>query len=389
MLKGHVDTIPRYLIAGWALDTDIPNLPVDVVIFVDRQEYGRVTANLPRKDLRELGTFGDGNHGFRYTFDPPLSILRSHDVAVCFALNNEPLTRGRFRIPAESDLADERLQPVLITTAGQPGFLGLMRSLALDSGIVAADSHAYGVRLLSYYAHALDVLVMPGMGKRIPSTFTDEASNWILGTNPYHSPLFETAFPRPRLLSGFFQRRSKAIIGTAFKSVVTEFYATVAAHQGKAEANLFAEQCDLFGVTPAFARLAFGRVREIVLLQDPRDAYCGYRALWSTSATQAMTILRSVCQRTIERHQDNQGDTLFLRCEDLLLRPETALTEVAAFLSINRAITVGPDIATDPAREGINRWRSELDATEMTLFGQQFDEYLRLFGYDVAAITDT
>lgn len=387
MLKGHVDVIPRYSIAGWALDTDIPNSPVDVVIFVEHQEYGRVTANLPRKDLRELGSFGDGNHGFRYTFDPPVSILRSHEVAVCFALNNEPLTRGRFRISAESDLTDERLQPVLITTAGQPGFLGLMGSLALDSGIVAADGRGYGVRLLSYYAHALDVLVMPGTGKLIPSTPTDEESNWILSTNPYHSPLFDKVFPRPGLLSEFFQHRSKAIIGTALKSVVTEFYASVAAHQGKMGAKLFAEQCDLFGVTPAFARLAFGRVREIVLVQDPRDAYCGYRTLWYASATQAMATLRSVCRRTIERHQENQGDTLFLRCEDLLLRPEMALTEVAAFLSIKRAITVAPDIARDPARDGINRWPNDLDPGEITLCGEQFDEYLRLFGY-VTEITD-
>jgi hypothetical protein len=388
MLRGHMDVITRYAIGGWAADSDLPQTSVDVVIFVDRREHGRVEASLPRPDLRELGTYGDGNHGFRYTFDPPLSILQSYDVVVCFALNNEPLPYGRFRIPAESLLVDQRLQPVLITTSDQPGFIGLMHSLTRDRSIVVADGRDHGVRLLSYYAQALDVLAMPSVGKPIAAMSEHDVNRRILGTNPYHSPLFETVFPRPRMLSEFFQQRSKAIVGTAFKSVVTEFYATVAAHQGKAEATLFAEPCDLFGMTPAFTRLAFSRVREIVLVQDPRDAYCGYRTLWFTSATQAMATLRIVCQRIIERFQDNQGDTLFLRCEDLLLRPETALRDVAGFLSINRPITVAPDIAADPDKSGINRWRDDLDEEETALFDLQFGEYLRLFRYEVASSAD-
>jgi hypothetical protein len=375
----------RYSIGGWAADTDLPDTPIDVIVFVDQQEHGRVTANLPRKDLRELGTYGDGSHGFRYVFDPPLSILRSYDITVCFARNNELVSRGHFRIPAETDLTDDRLQPLLITTSGQPGFIGLMRSLAEDPAIIAVDDQAYGVRLLSYYAHALDVLVMPSPGKSVAAAPIDDASDRLLGTNPYHSPLFETVLPRSHLIPEFFQNRSKSIIGSAFKSVVSEFYATVAAHKGKPRAKLFAEQCDLFGVAEAFGRLAFGLVREIVLVQDPRDAYCGYRSLWFTSPEQALATLRGVCQRTIERRRDNQGDTFFLRCEDLLLRPEAALNDIAAFLSINRTIAVAPEISTDPAKAGINRWRQDCDSEEKALLEQQFGEYLRSFGYDVAA----
>jgi hypothetical protein len=310
-------------------------------------------------------------------------------VAVCFALTNEPLPLGLCLIPSDTGLTDGRLQPILITTSGQPGFLGLMRSLANDSDIIAADSRAYSVRLLSYYAHALDVLAMPSPGKIIPATLTDDVTGRFIGTNPYHSPLFESIFPRPRLLSEFFQQRSKDLICAAFTSVVSEFYATIALHHGKAEARLFAEQCDLFEATGPFARLAFRQIREIVLLQDPRDAYCGYRSLWSTSAAEAMATLQSVCRQTIDRHQNNQGDTLFLRCEDLLLRPEATLQTVAEFLSIHHPIAVAPEIAMDPAGRTIDRWRGEFDAAETALFETEFGEYLRLFGYDTTVSADT
>jgi hypothetical protein len=35
--------------------------------------------------LRQLGIYGDGAHGFTYSFDRPLSLLRSYDIVARYA----------------------------------------------------------------------------------------------------------------------------------------------------------------------------------------------------------------------------------------------------------------------------------------------------------------
>jgi hypothetical protein len=388
MLDGRVDASARHLISGWAADADRPDDRVDVVVLVDGHERGRARADLPRVDLQGLGTLGDGAHGFTYAFDPPLSPLRTYEIAVCHAGTDMLLRLGQFSIAAEASHAVERTRPIMVTTSGQPGFIDLMRSLAGDKGIVAADSHAYGVKLMTYYAHALAVLVAPA--SRVPArhvTANDDGA-CVLTPNPFHAPDYEHLFPEPRLFYAFFRTQSETTISAAFKAVVTGFYETLAMHQDKPMAGYFAEQCDLFDVARDFARLAFTDMREIVLLQDPRDAYCVYRALWSTSPSQAMATLSRVRDRAVELRRENRGDTMFLRCEDLRLRPEGTLLEISRFLSLDHAIIADPETfrteAADPATLGIGQWKTDLDGKEIALFEREFGEYLELFGYEAS-----
>ena len=386
MLDGRVDAFARHSIRGWAADADRPDARVEVVVLVDGHEHGRASADSPRDDLQMLGTLGDGAHGFAYAFDPPLSPLRSYDIAVCHAETNGLLRVGRFAVAAEVSRPPERMRPILVSVAGQSGGIDLMRGLAGDPGIVAADSHAYGVKLLSYYARALEVLVVPGGSPPDCPGANASDSDYVLAPNPFHAPEYEGLLKPPRLLYEFFQSQSAAPISAAFKAVVTQFYETLAMHQGKRLAGYFAEQCDLFSVARSFARLAFREVHEIVLLQDPRDAYCGYRALWFGTPEQAMATLRRACERTVELRREGPHDTLFLRCEDLRLRPEAALVEIARFLSLERALATDPQtlrVATEDAMlHSVGQWRTELDSNEIALLEREFGDYLTLFGYD-------
>jgi len=388
MLDGRVDAFARHSIHGWAADADRPDARVEVVVLLDGHTQGRARADHPREDLQMLGTLGDGAHGFVYAFDPPLSPLRSYEITVCHAGTDEPLRVGRFTVAAEIGHAPERMRPIMVTVAARTGGVDLMRSLAGDPGIVAADTRAYGVKLMNYYARALEVLVVPGGRASACPGADGGAGAYVLTPNPFHAPDYERLMTPPRLLYEFFQNQSSAPICAAFKAVVTQFYETLAMHQGKRLAGYFAEQCDLFDVARNFARLAFREVREIVLLQDPRDAYCSYRALWFGTPTQAMATLRRACHQIVELRRESRDDTLFLRCEDLRLRPETALAEIARFLTLERALATDPQTlraaAEDAMLPSVGQWRTELETDEIALLEREFADYLALFGYDMA-----
>ena len=388
MLDGRVDAFARHAISGWAVDTDRPDKRSEVVIVVDGYIRGSVSADQPRPDLAELGMLGDGAHGFSYAFDPPLSPMRAYEVSVCHVGTDLPLRLGRFTIAAETGRAADALRPLIVTTSGQPGFITLMRSLAADPAMVAANHHDYGIKLVTYYARAAEVLMTPS--GRAPLGQAAEDGVYVLGPNPFHAAEYEALMPDPRQLYDFFQKRAAAPICAAFKAILTEFYNMLSVQQGRAEARYFAEQADLFDIARNFARLAFSDMREIVLLQDPRDAYCGYRALWSVSPAQALETLQRVRDRTVQLQREGRADTWFLRSEDLRLRPEATIAELSRFLDLDHVIAADPaavqtaHATTDPAELGIGRWRVELDADEARSFEEEFGEYLRVFGYDVA-----
>lgn len=98
MLNGHVDTIGRDLIAGWAADSDDPNRVVEVSVHVDGVERGRCPADKLRPDLRALGIYGEGRHGFAIAFVPPLSSYEDHELLVRSSVGRNILGRGHVRI---------------------------------------------------------------------------------------------------------------------------------------------------------------------------------------------------------------------------------------------------------------------------------------------------
>ena len=97
MLVGSVDIRERERITGWAADTDQPTSTIEVVCHIDGREVARVSADVLRRDLQRTGRYGDGRHGFVFTFREPIPNTEDHEVTIRFTSNGELLERGRFK----------------------------------------------------------------------------------------------------------------------------------------------------------------------------------------------------------------------------------------------------------------------------------------------------
>jgi len=64
MIQGHVDRITRQVITGWAADTAAPDEQIDITIFVNGRKMAQLACDQPRPDLRHMGMYGEGRHGF-------------------------------------------------------------------------------------------------------------------------------------------------------------------------------------------------------------------------------------------------------------------------------------------------------------------------------------
>jgi hypothetical protein len=90
-LRGHIDAVKETYVKGWAQNTDHPEAPVCLDIYMGGQLLGQVLANRNRDDLAKAG-LASGRYGF--VFRPPagmtltagaVEVRRSHDGAVLLA----------------------------------------------------------------------------------------------------------------------------------------------------------------------------------------------------------------------------------------------------------------------------------------------------------------
>jgi hypothetical protein len=118
MRGGHVDAISRKAVAGWAADQDRPDARLIVAITVDGVKLGQAQADRLRKDLANLGRYGDGRHGFAFEFPAPLDPGRDHTILVQFAEDGATLPNGELRLSALAAPATHALTG--LPDAGQP-----------------------------------------------------------------------------------------------------------------------------------------------------------------------------------------------------------------------------------------------------------------------------
>jgi hypothetical protein len=99
-LRGHVDHIEPYAIAGWAQCVDHPEIPLRVEVQFDGRLVGRVLAERYRQDL-ERANLGSGNHGFE--FKPDQQAFLAAELIEVAASDGRLLHRGTLkRAPAAS-----------------------------------------------------------------------------------------------------------------------------------------------------------------------------------------------------------------------------------------------------------------------------------------------
>jgi hypothetical protein len=393
MLTGHVDEVRRHRVIGWAADTDQPDARIEVSILLNGRECGHVVADKPREGLKAQGSYGDGLHGFEFFFDEPLSILRSYEVVVRFRANGELLPRGRTRL---EHLRDEQrgLRPLLVTATGRSGTTMLMHRLGNARDIVIGEAYPYEMKLLTYYARALEVLTSPGNREKSVTPDNLFENPYFLGLNPFHHPLFQPMFPRPGMLYDFFERHASQKIRAAFSEIVADFYHDMRCYQKKLGAHFFAEKADVFTTARSFTRLAFRGVKEIVLVRDLRDVHCSRKSFWSDTPQASFQNLRSVQVALLQIQQENPDDALFLRYEDLIQQAEPTMARIASFLGLDEPIRLKPETeqqvfsghgtSEDPAAS-IGRWRHDMSAEERSAFATEFRPFLRAFGYEAEA----
>jgi Sulfotransferase family len=389
---GHIDSADHYAINGWAADTDRPDARVLLRIMVNGIQHGQVIAERPRRDLLDIGKYGDGAHGFIYVFDPPLLPLHAYNVVVHVIDPPGDVPNGRFRLnPIRS--RDVPLKPLLLTATGRSGTTLLMRRLGNSQEIVLADMFPFEMKLLTYYGYALEVLTTASSVQNREALDQLTEDPYHLGLNPFHHPDMEALYPKPFMLHQFFGPRAAERLHPTFRSIIDDFYRDMRTYAHKPCGRFFAEKCDMFTPARNFARLAFDGVKELLLVRDLRDVYCSRRAFWSDSSEKALQNLKTVQDTVLPILSAEQEHMLVLRYEDLVRQPAETLSRISAYLGLDQSIELNTDserktfsshsTSADP-ESSIGRWKHELNAESRVSISKSFKPFLEALGYDVA-----
>lgn len=394
MRGGHVDSITRITVSGWAADDADPHAQLELCVAVDGQEAGRVFAERPRRDLAALGKYGNGAHGFLFSFPAPLSAFQDHSVRVSFldgtgVPGGERILKGEARPLTEA----EQPSPILVTAPGRSGTTYLMSCLAASPQIVVAELVPYEVRLLSYYAAAYAVLTAPADTER--STHPDrlEGDGFHIGFNPFTGPQYAHAFRKQASLRQFHEDWAPARLGAAIADTVRQYYRLLAADRDKGAVRFFAEKNNnLHRPTRLFVRRVFPGVREVVIVRDPRDVLCSHVAYFDSSLDKAFTQLSHSCRQLTEIKAEAGPDVCIIRYEDMIGGDLATYARLGTFLQAEIAPVrkeAGERMFAQHATSGspeasIGRWRTDLPASLRTQCAQTWGGFLQMFGYEAA-----
>ncbi len=393
MRGGHVDSITQVSVAGWAADEADPHARLELSVAVDGQETGRVFAERPRRDLATLGKYGDGAHGFVFTFPAPLSVFQDHSVRISFLdgttlPGGERILKGEARAPSES----EQPSPILVTAPGRSGTTYLMSCLAASPQIVVAELVPYEVRLLSYYAAAFAVLTAPADTER--STHPDhlEGDGFHIGFNPFSSQQYAHAFRKRASLRHYNEDWVPARVGAAVADVVRQYYRLLAADKDKDAVRFFAEKNNnLHRPTRLFARRVFVGLREVVIVRDPRDVLCSHVAYFDSSQDKAFAHLSHSCRQLTEIQAEPGQDMCIIRYEDMIRGDAGTYARLGTYLQAEIAPVrkeAGEKMFAQHATSGspeasVGRWRTDLPDSLRAQCAEAWGGFLSLFGYDL------
>jgi hypothetical protein len=398
-LVGFVDEISRDLVAGWAIDTDHPDSSINVAITVNGRPPTLLSANRPRPGVGErmkprikpeLHGGITGSYAFEFSFDPPLSVFREHDVAVRFAETGDSLPRGAKKLSVPNSTTTSIL-PLLVTASGRSGTTVLMQHLARHPGIVVADRYPFEIKLISYYSRAYQVLVSRADRGRSSTPTTIEADPYFVGFNPFNRPGFYSIAKNRGLLEHFFEDTVPQTLAGAFSDLLLDYYGGLKADQGKTGARFFAEKASPYGTVRQGARLFCGDARELLLIRDPRDIVCSAKAFWKGGDEHSPGEIAKVIRRLQAIYDERSEATMLVRYEDLIAKPAQTLAAIHRFLTLdaqhdptklpqNDALFAQHGTSLTPAAS-IGRWKTDLTREEIAICERQFAGFLERFGY--------
>ncbi len=416
MRGGHVDAMTRRSVSGWAADSDRPDDRLIVSVIVDGVKLGETPADRMRKDLANLGRYGDGRHGFAFDYPTALDPDTDHVVVVKYADTGATLPNGQHRLSAvavqpaaaavrpvakvappavKAAIAaapQNLLTPIMVTAPGRSGTTLLMGLLAKSPAIVAAELVPYELRLISYYSAAFNVLTAPGDLEK--STHPDrlDGDGYHIGFNPFQSAQYAPAFRDRGMLADYYQNFAPDRTLAFVRDMVGEYYGRLAQDKAKAGARYFAEKGNnLHAPTRAFMRRVFGDVRELVIVRDLRDVLCSHMAYFSSTPDKAFNQLSHAGRQLLSIRNEALPDVHILKYEDMVRGDAACFTALSNFLGT----PVEPESGVRPQevfrRHGtsvspqasIARWRTHLPDALRERCAQDWAPFLTTFGYDL------
>jgi hypothetical protein len=398
-LIGHVDEISRSVIDGWVIDTERPEAIVPISIFVNGVHRATCITSYPRNDLAMPNSDKPSeNCGFHFEFDPPLSPFVELQIDVVETWSGQTLRNGSRILPRPRsyDGNGGGVVPVLLTSTGRTGTTMLMSEFARHPDLVVGDQFPYEIKQIAYHAAAFRALMADADWERStkPETMLAPEMIRIIGSNPYKkSGLFGLGGGR-HALRQFYQSSVPAEYATLFRRFIVEFYATLAAAQGKQSAPYFCEKGDLDEAAVQGARLFFDAVKDIVIVRDPRDLLCSAIAFWKLRPETALTMLTSTISRLAEIARRAGPDTVVIRYEDLVRDAVVTRQALSRFLdldllsgsdAVSEAIPDSHRTSRDPAAS-VGRWRSDLNAHQVEACEVTFGSYMRDFDYELSVL---
>src|SRR5690349_6862505 len=237
MLTGYIEQIAPEFVHGWAADTEQPDIVIDVAIYLDGRRIAEVSCSSLRKDLRELGIYGQGLHGFHYIFPTPLPQYGGHRMTIRFARSGGILPNGEKVLGTWQPLG-----AILITAPGRSGTTLLMSRLSRSAQICIADMHPYEVRQMAYWATV--VRTLSGAADFERSTHPDrlESDRFRVGSNPFSHPDYRELFRTKELEREYYHEFVPSSSHDTARTMIEEYYLRIRSDQQKPEAVLFAEK---------------------------------------------------------------------------------------------------------------------------------------------------
>jgi acyl carrier protein len=394
-LFGHVDVVSRSKVEGWVVDTERPGEVVSLSIIVDGVHRGMCVTTHERNDiLLPDGRPVTGKCAFWFAFDPPLSPFIELRIDVVETWSAQLLLNGSRVLPRPTprDREAAGLRPILVTSTGRTGTTLLMSEFVRHPDIVVGDHFPYEIKQIAYHAAAFRALAADADRERstTPETMLAPEMSGIIGSNPYNSAgFFGLGGPR-NLLRDFWQNTVPSGLAALFRGFILEFYATLAAAQGKQAAPFFCEKGDIDDAAVQGARLFFDQVKDILIVRDPRDLLCSAIAFWKLRPEAAMTMLTTTIPQLAKIARNANSDTIVIRYEDLVRDPIVTRRALSDFLGVDLVTRLGaetgaiPDshrTSRDPAAS-VGRWRNDLTPEQIAACEVAFGPTMRDFGYE-------
>jgi hypothetical protein len=386
MLVGHVGRITPELIGGWAADTDAPNAVVDVIIYVDGKRVARVSGDHFRQDLRDLEIYGEGRHGFQYHMSPPLPFHVLDRVTVRYARSGAVLPDGERHIQRPG-----HLDAILVTAPGRSGTTVLMGRLAQSPQICVAQAHPFEVRLISYWATVARTLASKPDYQHSMHPDHLEGDGYKVGSNPFSHADYVDVFRTRELESEYFGSYVPDQLLDLARQMIGEYYSRVRDDQQKPNVVYLAEKSNnLHRPTRDFARALYPRLKEIIVIRDPRDLLCSHVSYFRRSADEAASQISEAAVELMRIRHEEAGRVMFVRYEDMVMEPEPVYRQLAEYLGVETfgKLTDAGEMprfrvhgTSESPKASVARWQAQLSAEQQLWCNSNWREILQEFGY--------